>query len=248
MTTRAAGRLHPRLRRGFTLVELLVVIAIIVVLAALLFPMLHAARRSAQRTACQSNLRQLTVAALLYADDWDGCFPGQDVALLQDVFGPLLDSQPAPHLVGDVAGKVWVSQVQPYLRNNAILVCPGADPAKTTYLNEIPVSYGINLTLCESLGGWTPSSADESRVFLFADAPNPWSSECKGDRYMIAYPGFTACDYYQYVFNGGPEATPAHQRHTNGSNVAFVDGHVKLHDADYIMQRLKVLPSLPPCE
>ncbi|MCA9271301.1 MAG: DUF1559 domain-containing protein, partial [Planctomycetales bacterium] len=55
-------------RRAFTLVEMLVVIFIIGVLVALLLPALHAARQSARRTACQSNLRQLGVGLASHAE------------------------------------------------------------------------------------------------------------------------------------------------------------------------------------
>jgi len=49
-------------RRGFTLVELLVVIAVVSVLVALLLPAIQAARESARRAVCQSNLRQVGLA------------------------------------------------------------------------------------------------------------------------------------------------------------------------------------------
>ena len=57
--------------RGFTLIELLVVIAIIAVLMAILMPALNRARLQGKRAACMGNLKQLTLAWIMYADEND---------------------------------------------------------------------------------------------------------------------------------------------------------------------------------
>src|SRR5277367_4501560 len=68
-------KITPKSKNAFTLIELLVVIAIIAILAAMLLPALAAAKRKAQQISCLSNVKQLTLAAIMYNNDYSQSIP-----------------------------------------------------------------------------------------------------------------------------------------------------------------------------
>src|SRR5438105_1250113 len=64
-----------RPKRAFTLIELLVVIAIIAILAAMLLPALARAKEAGRKANCISNLHQMGIGLLMYAEDSNGVIP-----------------------------------------------------------------------------------------------------------------------------------------------------------------------------
>ncbi len=95
--------------RGFTLIELLVVIAIIAILAAILFPVFARAREKARQTSCLSNLKELGLGCLMYAQDYDERLPWH-----------------CRYIPGaaDSSSNGWQGQIMPYIKNDQIFVCP----------------------------------------------------------------------------------------------------------------------------
>ncbi|MHB8996785.1 MAG: DUF1559 family PulG-like putative transporter [Armatimonadota bacterium] len=202
------------MRRGFTLIELLVVIAIIAILAAILFPVFAKARDKARQSSCQSNLKQIMLAALSYAQDYDermvyfrtavGCPAGA---------GGTGDSAPA--------GSVWwwYDLYQPYIKNTQLMICPSRVPSAPRGCNRgITNRYAINNDLDGlNLGDYIRPSElilhCETGCYNTATAggirsANIWQINDISQTSATLYSGFLLA-------------------HSGMCNAAFVDGHVK---------------------
>lgn len=105
------------MRKAFTLIELLVVIAIIAILAAILFPVFAQAKMAAKKTVDISNLKQISLATLMYANDYDDGTP-QSSWEVSPAYGPLIPWDLKKYQVH------WTYLLQPYVKNYAIFIAP----------------------------------------------------------------------------------------------------------------------------
>ncbi|MBC8142256.1 MAG: prepilin-type N-terminal cleavage/methylation domain-containing protein [Armatimonadetes bacterium] len=211
--------------RAFTLIELLVAVAIIAVLAALLFPVFAAVREKSRQTSCLSNVRQIGVAALMYAQDHDETLPVyQYDSLIYWVGGR---DTPAAKL-DKTRGIVY-----PYVRSGEINRCPsyiGGDNLGGT-------GYGINRRLMFTTGF-------ASNPAVFADLSAPSSTILFGD---AGIPNFPVRGMVGETVSIEPPSdwlpSPTIDfRHQQMACFAFADGHAKaVRRADFVRE-------LPPAE
>jgi len=227
--------------RAFTLIELLVVIAIIAILAAILFPVFARARENARRSSCQSNLKQIGLGFLQYAQDYD--------------------EQLTPGTNNGYGGG-WAGTLAPYIKSSQVFTCPSDTTTPAT--NMTVVSYGYNAligqingsqghTFTTKIPSWTATSRTLLLFELRGNSTNPASPteagsatlSVTGDGTNLSSPsgccssasvgGAQFVTGFQDGYNQGSyqpsgwstQWDGSNGRHLDGSNYLFADGHVK---------------------
>ncbi|MEN6546674.1 MAG: DUF1559 domain-containing protein [Armatimonadia bacterium] len=165
------------MRRGFTLIELLVVIAIIAILAAILFPVFAKAREKARQASCLSNCKQLGIAFLAYAQDYDE----------RMVLGGWYNFERVTWPAGTVTGtNPWFLRLYPYTKNIQIFNCPSATYA---WAGEVTtgLKYGYNANNLADVSLGTVQYPAQTLCIADTEGGSAYSflSSYRTDRYIV---------------------------------------------------------------
>jgi prepilin-type N-terminal cleavage/methylation domain-containing protein/prepilin-type processing-associated H-X9-DG protein len=191
-------------KRDFTLIELLVVIAIIAILAGMLLPALNQARDKARSISCMSNSKQLGLGFNFYVQDYAGYFPP---------YGP------------PVNGVDWWTTV---LYKNckyvpeSVFKCPAMPPG--TYWAATYPHYGYNSL---HLGASTRYTTGEAAKIPAKQVTikNPTQTIVAADSYRYDLLQAGKLYGYLYIFDAPTTQYQPHERHSDGFNSIWVDGH-----------------------
>jgi prepilin-type N-terminal cleavage/methylation domain-containing protein/prepilin-type processing-associated H-X9-DG protein len=239
-------------RNAFTLIELLVVIAIIAILAAILFPVFAQARAKARQTSCLTNMRQGSMAVLMYSQDYDECFPigaynpdpNGAVLMWYDFVEPYVKSGVRAVVTqATAAGRTnagfWIC---PDLQSRNAPVAPG-EPAVPNFnagFFSAAMSYAANANFMPFWHRNLPTRTFPGTICSMAavNAPAQVVLLAEGMGYV---PGTGGDDWTTdclrtesgFPFAGHPVIgnaavyCAARYRHSGGSIYALMDGHVK---------------------
>lgn len=212
------------MKRGFTLIELLVVVGIIGILAALVFPALHSAHERGLDAKCKSNLKQLALGAICYADEHHGSLP-----LAYDKKYNCWDF--AKYHGDIVLGEMWE-----YTQARDILACPKCYGKSDNCFGAEQTGYNYNT----SFGGGGAFEVRKSSIKI-ANVPEPSNFALFGDagygepEQMNKFMRSPKKSSYDNSGTSTRQAGTQSFRHLKHCNVSFLDGHVESIITSYNM-------------
>jgi len=217
-------------KKAFTLIELLVVIAIIAILAAILFPVFARARENARRTSCQSNVKQIALGIFMYAQDYDEKLP----AFYVNTIANASDTNPFG----------WADAMQPYLKSTQIFQCPSESTAPSNQSAAAATRFGGGYSdywINSNAAGASDATFDSpTMTVLIGDGEGSSVAATDDTSTIAATQGTSRYRLTGSIPSGGCTASDAGvkanfagvNRHLDGANVAFADGHVKWEKGD----------------